>query len=658
MNRLASEASPYLRQHGDNPVDWYPWCPEAFERARQEQLPVMLSVGYSSCHWCHVMAHESFEDPEIAATLNKRFVCVKVDREERPDIDAVYMEAVQAMSGHGGWPMTVFLTPDGRPFFAGTYFPPQSRGGMPGFTEVLRAVDDAWRTRRGELDGQADRLVGIIRRQAGSRSGEPLSARPIEQAVSTLKASYDRRWGGFGAAPKFPQASAHELLLRHHARNADDESCEIVSTSLHSMAAGGIYDHLGGGFARYSVDATWLVPHFEKMLYDQAALTRLYVHAWQVTGDPQLLQVAEETVSYVLRDLGSPEGGLFSAEDADSEGVEGGFYLWRADQVRSVLGPDASTAALEWYGVRDEGNFEGSNILHRPERGKLARPPGIEAARAALFEARATRPRPGLDDKVLTEWNAMFCAALAEAAAATHRQDWAERAAAIGQFLVENLRGPGGRWMRSWRAGSSRHLAYAVDYAWLVEAFVRLRELSGHQRWLDLAEETASDMLGIFWDGEAGGLFTTGEDAERLIVRSKELFDGSTPSANSVACLALARLAALTGKDLYRQRAEEILEALGEPLRRHPASVAQALGALDLLVNGTTEIVVTGDRPDLVATVHERYLPDGVLGWGEPLAGSPLWSGRAPDRAYVCRGYTCRSPADSPAALAGELDAR
>jgi uncharacterized protein YyaL (SSP411 family) len=656
-NRLAAETSPYLRQHSSNPVDWYPWGPEAFERARELQRPVMLSVGYSTCHWCHVMAHESFEDDRIAALLNERFVSVKVDREERPDVDAVYMDAVQAMSGRGGWPMTVFLTPDGRPFFAGTYFPRHRRGGMPGFEEVLEAVDDAWRSRRGELHEQADRVLEAIRPSGSDGAGGGALRRDAcEAAAAALKASADRRWGGFGGAPKFPQAPAVDLLLREWAKRRDTDSLEVAGTSLAGMAAGGIYDHLGGGFARYSVDERWLVPHFEKMLYDQALLCRAYLHAWQLTGEPQWRQVVEETVTYVLRDLRDPEGGIRSAEDADSEGGEGRFYLWTTAEIRSVLGPSGSAEAIAWYGATDEGNFEGSNILHRPALATVVRSPEIERARRALFEARATRARPAMDDKVLTEWNAMFCSVLAEAAAAMRREDWARAAAEVAEFLLAQLRRADGRWLRSWQAGRARHLAYAADYAWLVDAFVRLRELTGRNSWIRHAAETADAMLGLFLDSQDGGLFTTGHDAERLVVRSKELVDGSTPAASSVAALALARLAALTGDRSRAEQAERVLGALEPALARYPSAVPYAVAASELLAGGSTEVVVAGERPDLVAVVQERFIPDGVLAWGERFE-SPLWAGRQPGLAYVCRDYSCRAPASAPDELAQQLDA-
>jgi hypothetical protein len=447
-----------------------------------------------------------------------------------------------------------------------------------------------------------------------------------------------------------------ELALRAHDRTGGDTALAMVTTTLDAMASGGIYDHLGGGFARYSVDGRWMVPHFEKMLYDQAGLARIYLHGWQVTGSPQWRQVLDETVGYVLRDLHAPEGGLYSAEDADSEGVEGRFYVWSLEEVTDILGDELAPAAIDWYGVTAAGNFEGSNILHRPQRGDLLRPPTVERARRLLFEHRARRVRPGLDDKVLTEWNAMFCSTLAEAAGATGRSDWRDEAVSIAEFLLRSLRRSDGRWLRSWQGGKAGHLAVAADYAWLVDAFTRLSELTGQARWIETGRTTADAMLALFWDTAQGGLFTTGEDAERLIVRSKELFDGATPSASSVGAVALARLGALTGDQGYTDAAAAILASLGEVMATQPTAFTHALGALDLLADGVTEIAVIGDRPELVEATQRRYLPRAVLAWGEPYP-SPLWEGRGDGMAYVCRDYACLAPTSSIEGLEAQLAA-
>jgi hypothetical protein len=675
VNRLADETSPYLRQHADNPVDWYPWGDEAFAAARRDDKPVLLSVGYSACHWCHVMAHESFEDPDIAALMNELFVNIKVDREERPDVDEIYMEAVQALTGQGGWPMTVFLTPDGRPFFGGTYFPSTRRGGMIAFPELCRRIDELWRTRRPDVDTQAGQLTAALGRSAlvqpadGSPGGDALEA-----AVTALRAQHDDARGGFGAAPKFPQAMSLDLLVRALARGPapDPDIQRVVETSLDAMASGGIYDHLGGGFARYSVDAVWLVPHFEKMLYDQALLSRVYLHAWQVLGHERYRQVLDETVAYVLRDLRHPEGAFFSAEDADSEGEEGRFYVWTAEQVVAALDGDRELAdeVMAFYGVTPGGNFEGRTILNRIHaRGRgpidLSRPPRVEQARARLFDARERRVRPGLDDKVLAEWNGLMLAALAEAAAATGQRDWLDAAVGTGEFLLRSLRREDGRWLRSWqarghasrshgRSGRARHLAYAADHAALVDAFVRLSEATGEARWIDAARSAADALLDLFWDEDRGGLFTTGSDAERLVARNKDLMDNATPSANSLAAVALLRLAALTGEQRYRDRAEQILRLIGSLAAQHPTAFGHLLVAVDLAVQGTDEVVVAGERPDLVEVVQRRFLPGAVLAWGERYP-SPLWEGRDDGRAYVCRNYACQLPAEDPEALAAQL---
>ena len=640
MNHLADETSPYLRQHRDNPVDWYPWGDEALRRAKEEDRPILLSVGYSACHWCHVMAHQCFEDDEVAKAMNDGFVNIKVDREERPDVDAIYMTAVQAQTGAGGWPMTVFLTPDGRPFFGGTYFP------KPVFLDLLAQVRAAWRDRREALEGDADNLAAAVRQGIRAPSAakldpavpSPLSPDLVAHAVDDLRRAFDPQWGGFGRAPKFPQAAMVELALRAGA-------LDVVTTTLDAMASGGIYDHLGGGFARYAVERTWLVPHFEKMLYDNALLIRLYTHGWQVTGADRYRQVVEETVAYLLRPpMRSPAGGIHSAEDADSEGVEGKFYVWSLDEVAAIGGQ----AAVDWYGVTAGGNWEGKNILWRPVRGDLLRPPEVEDARQRLFEMREGRVRPGLDDKVVTEWNAMAIAALAEAGAAMGRPDWVAEAEQVADFLLAELRRPDGRWLRAWQGGRpGRHLAYAVDYAWLVEGFTRLAEATGRARWIGVARETADDLLRLFEDGAEGGFFTAGSDAERLLVRSKDTYDGATPSANSVAAVALLRLAALTGEERYQAAGAGVLAMMVPLLDRHPLEFTNFVAGVDLVVSGVTEVAVTGQRNDLVEAISTRYLPNVVLAWGEPYP-SPLWEGRTDsstaDKAFICRQYTCLAP--------------
>jgi uncharacterized protein len=656
MNRLADETSPYLQQHKDNPVDWYPWGEEAFERAKAEDKPILLSVGYAACHWCHVMAHESFEDQATADVMNELFVNVKVDREERPDVDAIYMEAVQALSGHGGWPMTVFLTPDGRPFFGGTYFPKTARQGLPSFTELCTAMAEVWKERRDDVLSQASELTAALGRSGQiSSSGEPLPGpEALVAARNTLLQRFDNRWGGFGPAPKFPQPDLLELLLRAHLRDSSEDTLGMVSVTLDAMAAGGMYDHLGGGFARYSTDEKWLVPHFEKMLTDQGLLVAAYLHAWQVTGEDRYRQVLSETIEYVRRDLRHPDGGFYSSEDADSEGVEGKFYVWSEDEIRALLGPSADEA-IEWWGVTAGGNFEGANILYRPVRGSLARSAAVESARQTLFEAREKRVRPGLDDKVLTEWNGLFIAALAQASAALGREDWLADARAGASFLLDNLRRPDGRWLRAWQGGKpGRHLAFAADYAAVVDAFTRLAEATGEARWIEEARAAADAMLELFWDDGAGGLFTNGSDAEALITRSKDLIDNAVPSANGSAALGLLRLGALVGEGYYTQRGEDILGLLAGLVRQHPTAFSRALAAVDMLSAGVTEIAVVGELPDLVRVIQGRYLPNAVLAWGEPYP-SPLFEDRKDGLAYVCRNYACQAPVSDVDSLLAQL---
>ncbi|MGA2835972.1 MAG: thioredoxin domain-containing protein [Acidimicrobiales bacterium] len=669
-----NQLSPYTLQHADNPVDWYTWGDDAFARAVRLDRPIFLSVGYSACHWCHVMAHESFEDASVAAVLNESFVSIKVDREERPDVDAVYMEAVQAMTGSGGWPMSVFLTPDRRPFYGGTYFPPADLPGRPSFTTVLRALTDIWENRRSEVDEQAAELAGAIAARVviETRPGAPSlldgldGAAPdlLAPAVAELTRRFDPEWGGFGGAPKFPQPTLVDIALgqalRGRGTTGGEAALAMATRTLDAMAAGGIHDHLGGGFARYSTDTEWLAPHFEKMLYDQAGLLRAYLHGWQVTGDPDYLAVVEGIVRYVTRDLTAREGGVFSAEDADSEGEEGKFYLWTPEQVDEAVGhgPDGGSVAAAvaaWYAVSPEGNFEGATILRRPIGAPLGGPEPVEEGRRRLLAARSLRVRPGLDDKVLTEWNAMYASALAEAAAVTRTTAWATAAVAVGEFLCSHLVDGDGRWLRSWqRGGGARHLAYAGDHAWLVDCFTRLAELTGSAVWLERATDVADALIGRFADDAGGGFFTTADDAEQLIVRTKDVFDGATPSANAVAALALTRLGALTGNTTYTDRARGVVDLIGELLVRHPTAFAHTVVTADLLARGCTEVVITGDRPDLLDEVRRHWLPDAVVAWGQP-TDSPLWAGREPDRAYVCHGYACRMPADDAATLAVQL---
>ncbi len=676
VNRLADETSPYLRQHAENPVEWYPWGDEALRLARDRDRPLFVSIGYASCHWCHVMAHESFEDPETAAELSKWFVSVKVDREERPDLDAVYMTATQALTGSGGWPMSVFCTPDGRPFYAGTYFPPKGRPGMPSFRHVVRALGEAWHRQRDEVMAQADALVAAVRKEMSLAEGlrqdqdRPSAATAalsvdaldtdalFEQVVAGLAPGFDPEWGGFGPAPKFPRPSLVELCLRRsRSGRADAEQAEVMALrTLDAMAAGGIYDHLVGGFCRYSTDARWLVPHFEKMLTDQALLSRAYLHAWQETGHADYLGVVTETLGFVLRDLSTPEGALYSSFDADAGGVEGGHATFTPGDLEVALPPELRRAAAEWYGITERGNWEGRSIPVRPVGAPLARPDDIEEARSLLAAVRADRVQPARDEKVLTEWNAMAAATLAEVASATGIAEYGERAEEIGDFLCASMY-VDGRLMRSWQGGRARHLGVAADHAWLVEACVRLSEWSGHARWRERALEVGGQLLRLFRDDEHGGFFSTGKDAEALVVRPKEFIDGAVPATNSVAVAALLRAAALTDDPNLEEAVSETIQLARPLLERHPGALVDLVAALPMW-NGRQEIVVTGGRPDLVAEARRRWLPAAVLAWGEPDDG-PLFAGRPADPAvaYVCRRRTCLLPAHGPEELAAQLDA-
>jgi uncharacterized protein len=588
------------------------------------------------------MAHECFEDIEVAEVMNRLYVCVKVDREERPDVDSVYMDAVQAMSGRGGWPMTVFMTADGRPFFGGTYFP------KPNFLQLMNAVNDAWRDRRADLIGQADQLTTAIARTSQVEPAEDMpGVEELNTALNQLAQRFDAAFGGFGEAPKFPSTMNLDLMLRAYLATSNDDALAIVTRSLEGMAGGGMYDHLGGGFARYSVDAEWLVPHFEKMLYDQALLVRLYTHAFQVTNDDRWKQVVEETVAYVMRDLGQPEGGFSSAEDADSldatgHSHEGIFYTWTEDEIRTVLGADAD-AAIDWYGVTPGGNFEGRNILFRPIGAALARSAEVEKSRAALFEARLPRALPGLDDKVLAEWNGLMFGAIAEAGAALGRADWIERAERCAEFLCDNMK-VNDRWRRSWqREGGARHDALAADHAALAEAFIMLAAATGKARWIDEAHSVANDLLDHFWDADNGGVFTTANDGEQLITRQKDLMDNATPGANSMAANALYRLAALTGERRYHEHANRILQLVGNVMPQAPSAFSHMLAAVEIAHTGLYEVVIVGDRPDLVSAFHATWHPNAVLAWGERF-DSPLWEGRADGNAYVCQNFACQLP--------------
>jgi uncharacterized protein YyaL (SSP411 family) len=664
-NRLARETSPYLLQHAHNPVDWYPWGEEAFARARAEDKPILLSVGYSACHWCHVMERESFENPEIAGIMNAGFVSVKVDREERPDVDHIYMQAVQSMTGQGGWPMTVFLTPDGTPFYGGTYFPPQDRHGLPGFPKLLAAIGDAWRSRRGEVEQSARELTASLNQtERLRRASTPLGEEILFAAFQGVSAQFDEEWGGFGGAPKFPQPMIWEFVLRFWKRSKNPYAQKMVHTTLVRMTRGGMYDHLGGGFARYSVDAYWMVPHFEKMLYDNAQLASLYLHAWLAFGDPECRRVCEETLDYILRDMTDPAGGFYSAEDADSEGHEGKFYVWTAEEIRAVLGADADRA-LTYWGVDRGPNFEGKSILYgagEPD------PESIAPLRRRLLEARALRVRPGRDDKVLAGWNGLACRAFAEAGRALGRADYVAAAVRNAEFLLSQMR-KDGRLLRTWKDGRAHLKGYLEDYAMVAAALVDVYEATFDRRWLDEARTLADEMLRLFWDESVGGFYDTGDDHERLIVRPRNLFDNAVPCGSSVAIETLLRLAELTGESTFEARATAALRPMADLLGRHPSGFGRFLCALDFHVGPRIEVALVGaagvELQPLVEEVFGRFLPNRVVA-GLPggaadgvalplLAAREAVGGRA--TAYVCRNYTCDLPATDRATLARQLDA-
>ncbi|HEX6460539.1 MAG TPA: thioredoxin domain-containing protein [Thermoleophilaceae bacterium] len=637
-NRLAQETSPYLLQHQDNPVDWYPWGEEALARARAEDKPILVSIGYSACHWCHVMEHESFEDEQTAAEMNERFVCIKVDREERPDVDAIYMEACQAMTGQGGWPLNVFLTPDQVPFYAGTYFPPEPRHGMPAWRQVLMAIDEAWRTRRAEIEEASERIVQRLSGGALLKpSEEELDPGLLDRALDTLRGSFDPANGGFGGAPKFPPASAIEFLLR---RGETDMS----SKTLFAMAGGGMYDQIGGGFARYSVDAHWIVPHFEKMLYDNALLARAYLHGWQVTGEPLFERVCRETLDWALREMQAPEGGFYSALDADSEGVEGKFYVWTLDEVRDALGSDAD-AAIAALGMSERGNFEGKNIPVRA--GELA-----PELRRRLYDVRAERVWPGLDDKRLTAWNALMISALAEAGAVLAEPRYVDAARGCAAFILDTMRDPRGHLLRTFKDGRAHLNAYLEDHAYLLEALLTLYESTFEPRWFAAARELADQTIERFADEERGGFFETSSDHEQLVARRQDLEDNPIPAGNSSAAYGLLRLGALTGEHEYERRAEGVLQLLHELAPRHPQAFAHLLQALDFRLAQTQEVALAGgDTTELERVVRSKFRPHIVLAGGEP-DGVPLMEGRTSVEgraaAYVCQQFACRRPVTEP----------
>lgn len=678
QNRLIHETSPYLLQHASNPVDWYPWGDEALRRAKAEDRSILLSIGYSSCHWCHVMARESFEDQATAQLMNENFVNVKVDREVRPDLDTIYMRAVIAMTGRGGWPLTVFLTADGEPFFGGTYFPPEDRHGLPSFRRVLLSVSEAYRERRADVTGSAQSIMAHVAQQdqPPGVAGSELNATTLDEAVRRLGKGHDASFGGFGAAPKFPQAMSLDFLLRSYHRTGNLQALRIVERSLQKMAQGGIYDQLGGGFHRYSVDRQWLVSHFEKMLYDNALLSRLYLRAHQATGKASYRTIAEETLEYVSREMRSPEGGFYSSQDADSEGEEGKFYVWTSGEIKAVLGEDEGTIFNQYFAVSEEGNFEGKNVLSIPRyHDVVAHLAGISEeqledviarGRRQLFAVRARRTRPNGDEKVITAWNGLMLASFAGAARVLSRPDYQEVAVRNAEFLLGELCRDG-ELLRSYRDGQAIVRGYLEDYASLIDGLLALYEATFDQKWFLQAQALVDVMLSRFKDPEDAGFYhTDGEEA--LITRPRVWEDNATPSGNSMAADVLLRLAALTGQSDYEKAAVDILSAASQTAAQHPSAFGHLLGALDFYLSPPQEIAIIGDPAAedtraLLQVVYRHYLPSKVVALGLPEADSqtpvPLLAGRGQlegrATAYVCRGFTCQQPVTAPTELAAQL---
>jgi uncharacterized protein YyaL (SSP411 family) len=693
-NRLINETSPYLLQHAHNPVDWYPWGEEALQKARQEDKPILLSVGYSACHWCHVMERESFENEDTAGLMNQHFVSIKVDREERPDIDNIYMQAVQALTQQGGWPMTVFLTPDGRPFYGGTYFPPRDRQygreTMPGFPRILLTIADYYENHREEVEEQANQLADYLKQ----RSGAPLRSKggantagtmPLEMlstASGELASEFDPIHGGFGHAPKFPNTMSLEFLLRTHQHRLRGEvgtkatrpELEIVEESLQHMANGGIYDQLGGGFHRYSVDAEWLVPHFEKMLYDNALLSRLYLHTYLVTSNPLFERIVEETLDYIVREMVSPEGGFYSTQDADSEGEEGKFFIWTPAEIEAALPAEDARLFMLYYGVTQAGNFEGKNILHVEQDAQTVADEAqvsletlqasLKRSREMLFELREKRVKPGRDEKILTSWNGLMLRSFAEAARYLDRPDYLQVATSSAEFLLRELYRDG-RLLRTYKDGRARLKGYLEDYTFLADGLLALYEASFDARWFGEARRLVDEAIKLFADEQNGGFFDTGSDHEALVSRPKDIMDNATPAGNSVAVDVLLRLAAFTGEEEYRRRVDDYLRPIADIIVQHPQAFSHVLGALDFAISQSKEIALIGDPRQsgtraLLEVVNNRYLPNSVLACTSPedskaiqsiplLADRPMKDGKA--TAYVCQNFACLSPVNTPEEL-------
>jgi uncharacterized protein len=673
-NRLAHETSPYLRQHAENPVDWYPWGSDALDAAQAQGKPILVSIGYSACHWCHVMAHESFEDSQTAALMNEHFINIKVDREERPDVDSIYMEAVQGLTGTGGWPLNVFLTPDARPFFGGTYFPPNPRHGLPSWRQVLEGVAETYAERPDDVLHNAQALTSFVERaQRQGESDDFLGPEVIELAYSLVAQQFDFAHGGFGSAPKFPQPLGLEFVLRRFGATHDPRALAFVCLTLDRMSAGGIYDQIGGGFHRYSVDDEWLVPHFEKMLYDNALLARLYTSAFAATGEARYRVVAEETLEYILRELRSPEGAFYSSQDADSEGVEGRYYVWTLDELETLLGPEDGALAAHYFGVTPGGNFEGTSILtHHASLQDVADRVGLpldatarrlKSIRATLLEVRTRRTPPQTDTKILAGWNALAIRALAEAGRIFERSDLLEAAETAMQFILTALR-PEGRLVRSYLDGAGDVSAFLEDHAFCIEAMISLYMTVFDVEYMRSAESLAHEMIERFRDNAGGAFFDTSSDSPALVVRPRGLFDNPIPSGNSAAAFAFSRLESLTGDTAYGDHALTIFQAARKLLTRAPLAVSYALSALDFRLSPPVQIAIAGMAGDhatqnLMREVFQRYLPNAVIAVGSPNS-TPLLEQRelrdGKPTAYVCRHFVCELPVTDTVDLGQQLD--
>jgi len=651
-NRLINETSPYLLQHAHNPVDWYAWGPEALDRAAREDKPILLSIGYSACHWCHVMEHESFENEAIAELMNRNFVNIKVDREERPDLDQIYMTAVQIMTGSGGWPMTVFLLPTGEPIFGGTYFPPDDRYGRPGFRRVLETIAEAYRTRRAEIVENAKGFREHLSRQTfQKKEGERIDASLLDVAYRAIASRFDPREGGFGGAPKFPPSMSIDFLLRYHHRTGDEHALHMATLTLDKMAHGGMYDQVGGGFHRYSTDDHWLVPHFEKMLYDNALLARVYVDAYRATGDQLYKRMAGETLDFVAREMRDPNGAFYSTQDADSEGVEGKFYVWSNDEFRHVVGEDADTLA-DYFDVTAHGNWEETNILHVKHPPDQQMQEKVEAAKKKLYAAREKRVKPGRDEKVLTDWNGLMLRAFAEAASHLGRHDYRLIAEENANFIL-NILWDGTHLLHSYKDGRARFNGYLDDYANLADALFALYELTFDFKWLDAAIRISDRMIEQFWD-EDGGFYFTGRDHESLLTRTKDFFDNATPSGNSVAADVLLKLSALLDRQDYREKAESIFLTSASLLKQYASGFGRMLAAFDFYVGPSREVALIGSAEPFLSILRKRYTPRLVVAGGSDdrvalLRNRPMVNGQP--TAYVCENFTCKQPVTDVAAF-------